>query len=178
MSDDNTKTGTIAPRMDRFHEYMLQRAGIDTNRSVEVMAQQAAKIMAAADTGDADAIWNADMGGTIQMRDVAGTEWEIRSYEPVISNRTDLDNTNGYYVSCDATLMGGPEDVLTKNGLVIGQDYALQTGAELVMRKLRALEANGMLPTEAMVIGLTTASGNTVIKLGRPPKRAVKGKSE
>lgn len=175
MAQDD-KTGTVvARRMEAFHTRMVERAGLSTDRGADVMAAQVEKILGATTV---DEIWNADTGGTIQMRDVPGTVWEIRSFEPVLSNRTDIENTHGYYVSTDATYLGGPKDIATKNGLVQGQTYALQTGADLITTKLAMFEAAQALPIRAMVLGITTAAGRTVLKLAEPPDMAVAGSAE
>lgn len=177
--DQNTKTGTVvnAKRTEAFHRYMLDRANDENEqggRADEIMAAQGERILSAETV---DEIMAADAGGTIQMRDVPGTEWEIRSFRPVISTRTDITGGHGYYISCDATYIGGPDDIARKAGLEIGQDYALQTGADLVIYKLRAMEAGEYLPYKFLIHGITTAGGNTVIKLRDVPKRAEKGQT-
>lgn len=168
-------TGTVSRRMDAFHKRMLDRANLTTDRGAEVMAAQVEKILGAQTV---EQIWNADTGGTIQARDVPGTVWEIRSFEPVLSNRTDIENTHGYYVSTDATYLGGPKDVATANGLVPGQDYALQTGAELIVTKLAMFEAAKALPIRAMILGIKTGAGRTVIKLTEPPEMVTQASAE
>jgi hypothetical protein len=146
---------------------------VDDDFAAQVMQDQAERIFAAAETGDTSKILSADMGGTIQGRDVPGTVWRIHNYRPVMSNRTDLEATHGYYLSCDATYLGGPKDTATRYGLVVGSNYALQTGAELAMFKLRALEAAEAFPCDLQVVGNKTGSGRTVIKLGEPPDSVI-----
>jgi hypothetical protein len=175
MASDE-KTGTVvAKRTEAFHTRMLQRAQMTTDRGAEVMASQGEKILSATTV---DEIWDADTGGTIQGRDVPETMWRIHSFEPVTSNRTDLDNARGYYASMDATYLGGPRDVATANGLVIGQQYALQTGADLVLYKLAMFEAADAFPIDVMIHEIKTASGNTLLRLVRPPDMAVAGEAE
>lgn len=169
------KTGVVAPRMEAFHRRMIERAGLDSNRASEVMAAQGEKILAATTV---DGIWDADTGGTIQGRDVPGTVWEIRSVEPVISDRDDLDNTSGYYLSCDATYLGGPPDVARANGLIIGHQYALQSGAALVVTKLIMFEAAGALPLRVMLAETKTRKGRQVLRITRPPEMAQEGTAE
>jgi hypothetical protein len=172
---DNTKTGTVAPRTEAFHTRMLDRASLSTDRGLEIMQQQGDKILAATTI---DEIWNADTGGTIQMRDVPGTVWQINSFEPVTSNRQDIENSRGYYFSADAVYLGGPKDVATANGLIIGQTYALQTGAELIMFKLAMFEAADAFPIRAMILAIKTAAGRHVLKLVEPPEMAQSGSAE
>jgi hypothetical protein len=172
-------SGTVATqaraRVEAFHTQMLNRAQLNSvgdNRRDDIMASQAERIFAAESVDD---ILSADLGGTIQMRDVGGTVWEIRGFEPMESNRDDIEGGHGYYLSCDATYLGGPPDIAKKAGLVLGQTYALQTGAELALFKLRALEAAEAYPIKLSVIALTTRGGNTVVKLGPAPEMAIQG---
>jgi hypothetical protein len=171
--NDSTEVATTNPQLvERFHAMMLERATVEDNseRADEIMAQQAERIMSAESLSD---ILNADSGGTVQCRDVPNTEWEIRGYHVVRSNRTDIENSAGYYVSMDAVCLGGPEDTLTKAGVQPGDNVALQTGAFLLNVKLRALEVGNFLPQRLFLIGIKTQSGRTVLKWAAPPKRTV-----
>jgi hypothetical protein len=160
-----------ADLVDKFHAMMLDRArNVDTStRSDEIKAQQAERIFSAKSEDD---IWDADTGGGIQCRDVPGLMVEIRSYEPVISNRTDIENSKGYYITMDATVIGGPDDVLLRNGLKVGETIPLQTGADLLMFKVRAMEAGGYLPMRTVIVATKTQSGNDVLRFGRMPRMA------
>lgn len=170
-----TKTDTVNGEvatvglMDKFHAYMLDRAHTADDRGSDVMRDQAERILTAEDE---DAIWDADQGGTVQCRDVPGLMVEIKSYEPVISTRSDIESSAGYYLSMDATVLGGPDEILTRNGLSIGQDIALQTGAALLITKVRAMEAGGYLPMRTLIKEYPTQSGNTVLKFARMPRIA------
>lgn len=176
MAQD-AKTGTVvARRVDAFHARMIERAGLSTGRAADVMTAQGEKILAAETVQQ---IWDADTGGTIQMRDVPNTVWEIRSFEPVTSNNPEIENGRGYYVSCDATYLGGgTKETVVQNGLIIGQTYALQTGADLAVYKLAMFEAANALPVRALVLAVRTAAGRTVIKLVEPPDMALAGNTE
>lgn len=173
---DDSSSGTVvsAGLMDKFHAYMLDRARNNNSddRSTEILAGQAERILTAETE---DAIWDADTGGTVQCRDVPGLMVEIRSLEPVISNRADIDNSHGYYLSMDATVIGGPEELLAAQRLQIGEVIPLQTSAELLMFKIRAFEAHNMLPIRTLLKGTRTQSGNTVLKWERMPRMAQSG---
>jgi hypothetical protein len=172
---DDAKTGTVqtATAVEKFHTYMLYRARENSSdRGSDVMASQGERILGAETEED---IWNADAGGTIQAKDIPDVEVEIRSFEPVISNRQDIENSRGYYLSMDATCLGGPSETLARNGLTPGQDFVLQTGAELLMYKIRSFEAGGYLPIKAVIKSYTTQSGNTVLKFLQLPKRVTAG---
>lgn len=175
--DTESQTGTVvARRVEAFHTRMIERAGLSTDRAADVMASQGEKILAATTV---EQIWNADTGGTIQMRDVPNTVWQIASFEPVTSNNPAIENSRGYYMSCEATYLGGgTKEIVTQYGLVVGQTYALQTGADLVMYKLAMFEAADALPIRAMILGIKTAAGRTVVKLAEPPDMAMAGEAE
>lgn len=170
-----THDGQVVNRdsLQQFHHEMRERAQfVSEDRSDEVMTRQALSILAAASTADPDAIMRADMGGTVQCRDAGTLEVEIQTMDPVISQREDITGGNGYYISMDCTVLGGEEDMLTKLGLQIGGDVVLQTGAELFVLKVAALEKSGALPYRGRVVSIPTRSGNTVVKLGAIPRRA------
>lgn len=170
-----TVSGEIVNRtdLDNFHERMRTRAAIiSDDRSSEIMERQALAVLLAAGTGDAEAIMRADMGGTVQARDAGSLEIEIREIEPVISDREDIEGGHGYYLSMMGTVLGGDDDMLTRNSLVIGGDVVLQTGAELFVLKVAALEKAGALPYKGRVTAISTRSGNSVVKFTPLPRRA------
>lgn len=176
-TDDQPITGTVAQRTltANFHAAMLQRARDNgaVDRTDDIMSQQAERILTAESVDD---ILNADLGGTVQCRDVPNTYWEIRGIEPVLSTRTFEDggeNQHGYYMQADATCIGGDSKVMARNGLTVGTVYPLQTGAMLLMLKLRALEAADAFPIKLALIGITTQSGNTVLKWGPMPVTSI-----
>jgi hypothetical protein len=169
-----TNSGVVLTRnsLEQFHSMMLERAQfVQEDRAEEVMLKQALSILAADETGDVSAIMRADMGGTVQARDAGSLEIEIHSIDPVISDRDDIENNKGYYVSMNCTVLGGDEDVMTKNGLTLGADVVLQTGAELFVLKVVGLEKAGALPYRGRVLSITTRKGNSVVKLADIPRR-------
>ena len=163
----NGEIVTIAT-LTQFHDIMKERAGIvSTERGEEVMLKQALSILAADSVED---IEKADMGGTIQGRDVDGLEVTINSFEPVISTRDDLESSLGYYASCDAVVNRWDKDKLTRFGLEIGQNFVLQSGAPLFILKIAALEMAGALPYRGMVRAIKTQSDRSVVKLFPAPE--------
>jgi len=172
---DTVKTGAVqSPTIyQRFHATMLERAQATKDSGTlgqDVMESQISAILSAETEQD---IWRADMGGTVQARDAHGLEVRILDFRPTISNRDDLENTHGYYVTMSAVVLGGPSDILQKNGLVVGQSFALQTGAELFVVKVAAFEAAGLLPKDGTISAIRTQSGNDVIKFWPMPERTV-----
>lgn len=180
MSDGSVSTpettGTIVAKRpaERFRQYAVARA-LDTsvNRGADVMDSQVDRILAQAERDDVTEkdIWDADAGGTVQARDVPGLEVQISDLSFVASSRDDIENNKGYYASMGATVLGGPEDVLTKAGLEIGTDFVLQTGADLIIAKVRAFQAREMLPVNAVITATRTSSGNDVLRIRPLPKR-------
>jgi hypothetical protein len=170
---DDTTTGTVVKRnlTEQFHASMLQRARDNgaEDRTDDILEQQAGRILGA---GTVEDILKADLGGTVQCRDVPGTFWEVHSMDPVLSTRTFDDgeeNQHGYYLQMSATCIGGDQSIMVQNGLTVGTTYPLQTGATLLMLKMRALEAVDAFPIKVALIGIKTQSGNTVLKWGPVP---------
>jgi hypothetical protein len=153
-----------------FHRYMLamaaQNVADNSERGEEILSQQAEAILTAEGV---DAILKADLGGTIQCRDVPGTYWEIFSWQAIKGNRDDIENSHGYYVQFEATCIGGDPDVMAKNGLEVGKQYPLQTSALLLTTKARALDAAQALPIRLALVGFRTQTGNVVLKWGPMP---------
>jgi hypothetical protein len=174
-------TGEIAPMRpaEQYRNFMLrtaQDAATGPNkgeRASDIMDAQVDRIINTAGDDDAsdDDIWNADAGGTVQARDVPGLEVRIHDISSVISNRDDIENNKGYYATMTATILGGPEDVLVRQGLTLGSDIALQTGAELISAKVQAFKSRGRLPIDGVITAIPTASGNEILKLRPMPKR-------
>jgi hypothetical protein len=158
---------------DKFRAYMLERASRESSTdSSEVSANQVDKILSAVNEDD---IWDADQGGTIQGKDVIGIVVEIRSMRMQASDRFD---GSPYYANLDVTCLGGPAEVLARASLSVGESFVLQTGAELIIAKVRAFEAHGKLPLVAMIAGTRTSSGFDVLKLARPPSGTVTSTTE
>jgi len=179
-SDASTEivTGTTQARdlTEQFHAYMramaedaISDAG---DRAEEIMEAQAMRILMAEAAED---IMSADMGGTVQCRDVPGNYWDIRGFTVLKSNRDDIENSHGYYVQFDATCIGGDAEVMAKNGLKPGVIYPLQTSAVLLTTKVRALAAKEALPARLALVGNKTQSGNVVLKWGNLPVTVMQG---
>lgn len=177
---------TSLDRMEKFHQSMRRRAKDEAeNRPVniaeEISAKNADQIFAAAmkDGASMADVWNAGTGDALQGRDIVGLETRIYGFHVDESTRTDLENaTNGYYLTLDATVIGGPEEILRKLGVNIGQEVAIQTGADDPVFRLRAAELLDGFPLDAVWVGRATRSGNTVLKLRPAPVRATAGTVE
>lgn len=185
-------------RMGQFHEFMRQRAAATGGTSKEVAqniaARNADQIFAAVEKEDGtdEDIWNAGTGGSIQGRDAVnadgGLELRIYGWRPDVSTRVfeeeDEDTRKGYYVTIDAAVIGGPDSLLRSRGLEIGQQIALQTGADDVIFRLRAFELRAQrtgqseFPLDARLVGVKTGKDNTVLKLRPLTKRAQAGTAQ
>lgn len=169
MSDDtvaNPTTGEVTTTpAARFRAYMAQRASAESTQAAEdVSANQIGKVFAAESAED---ILGSVSGGTVQARDVVGLEIEIHSMRMQESERYE---GSPYYANLDVTVLGGTREVLARSGPV-GSQIVLQTGAEIIIAQVRALEAKNYLPTKAVVAGTETGNGFTVLKLAPMPER-------
>ena len=160
--DTTVKTGTIVKGgtspTDRFKEYMQQRAELDgSTLAYDVAANQVDKIMSAEGTE----IWDADNLDQIGGRDLVDIEMTIQSYTVHKSTRADIQTPWGVFIMVHATRLEN------------GEELVFNTGAPLIMSKLRALEAAGMLPCDAVIKSFTAGNGD-VLKLRPVPKRVVR----
>lgn len=159
---------------DGLAEYFQRRAlatknqvSEDGSRAYQVMADQVDKILTAETEDD---IWGADEGGTTAAKDLTNVPLRVHSYDVVESGkfRTDF----GVYA------------LLTATNLVTGDDVRLNTGAGLILAKLRAFEAIGYMgggdkgPIDVIFEGIETASGNTVLKMKQYLRAAVLASAE
>jgi hypothetical protein len=158
----------------KFNAYMLARAQNEDVSDGEAISESIDyKILTANSWEEAMA---AMQSGTIQARDIPGTEVTVHDMRVIRSDREfdDSDGTStGYYISCNATCVGIPADVARTSGLAPGRDFILQTGASHLVSIIRAAEAFEKLPHTFVIVGTRTASGNTVLTLAEPPERAV-----
>jgi hypothetical protein len=174
---DKAQEGTVkgADLRALFHRTQLelaQQTAQNDTLAEEVTAEQMQRIFAGETLEE---IMRADTGGTIQGRDCDGLEVRIYSIRRDLSTRDDLDKTQGYFFTMPATALGGRKESLQKNGLEVGQDFTLQSGAELFCAKLAALEAKGLLPIDGVITSIKTRSNNDVIKFWPMPERPVQG---
>jgi hypothetical protein len=172
-------SGTVSVRAQahdlaqKFDAYMLNRAQTENTSDGQSISEAIDYRILTADTWE-DAM-AAMQSGAVQAKDIPGTEVTIRDMAVIRSDRVfeDGGENKGYYIQCNATLVGGPKDVLLKNGLAPGQDFVLQTGASHVVAIIRAAEAFEKLPRTFLLVGTKTASGNTVLTMAEPPERVV-----
>jgi hypothetical protein len=178
VAENDAQTGTVTEMRpaDRYRQMVSHFAAQNRNskdRSAEIMARQVDAILMAGEHGTQDDIWDADSGGTIQCRDADGLEVTVHDLEFVWSNRPDIDSDA--YASMNATILGGPRDLLQKLGVQVGGDAVLQTGAEMFHAKIRAFQARGMLPISGVITAIETSNGNSVVKFLRLPERSHPG---
>lgn len=178
MAANGAATGTVqemrpADRYRQMVSHFAQQNKNSKERSQEIMSRQVDAILLAGEHGTADDIWDADSGGTIQCRDAGGLEVTIYDLEYVWSNRPDIESDA--YASMNATVLGGPRDVMQKLAVQVGADVVLQTGAEMFHAKIRAFQARNMLPISGVITSLDTSSGNSVVKFLRLPERSHPG---
>ena len=174
MTEPSEATGTAvatpdAAKAERVREHMRQLATVqaaDSTDADEIANRQVVAIMSATTIDD---VWESDQGTAIQCRDAIGLEVDIKGFRILIGNDPGKQTRSGTYVTMDAVALGGPVDLLRKLGLSPGTEFALQTGAELITTKLLKFQQLDAFPVRAVISGTETRSGNTVLRLTRPP---------
>ena len=157
----NGATGTV----QSFSEYMIARAGEEKETAgAGAFDSQLASMISAQTEAE---VWAADESGTIQGRDLIGCEVRIHDLTSHESTNEEFEG-NGFFVTCNATLLAGPKNVLTAQGLTVGQDFVLSTGAILIIGKIRWYESKNKLPFDGLIV-----KAGRAIKLARIPERAV-----
>jgi hypothetical protein len=161
---------------EQFHATMLERAqknGMTDEAKQKITADQMAAIFNATSEQE---VWQADMGGTIQLRDAHGLKVQILDFRPDVSNK-EFANSHGWYGTMNAVCLGGPMHVLRQHGLSVGDHCVLQTGADLFLAKVAKFDAEGALPKAGYVEAIETAAGNHVIKFW-PDQEALTGNTQ
>lgn len=149
--------------VDRFKKYMHNRAAIEgANMAYDVAANQIDKIMQAADSGDVQAIWDADDMPILNGQDLQDVEQRITGFTVHESTNDAFENPWGIFIIVQAQKLSD------------GEEIVWNTGAALLISKLRAFEAVGAFPLDAVIKG-TKAGKGTVLKLAPVPVRAVAG---
>jgi hypothetical protein len=174
--NQQAQTGDIqAPvKAAKFHSFMLQRARDEKESSgSDAMDSQLAAMIDAVEGSQQD-VWDSDARGTIQGRDIPGIELTVHSMNVHESNRADIENGHGYFITAPCTCLGGPSALMAAYGLAPGSDFVLSTGAPLVVGKIRVFEARGELPVSGVLVGIKGGAG-TVLKLAPLPVRAQTG---
>lgn len=156
-----------------FKGYMLERAARESQADGSAVTNSQIDKILTAETDDD--IWGADAGGTVQAQDAVGMGVEIHDMRAQESDRFE---GSPYYVSMNAVCLGGPSEILNRNSVKVGENFVLQTGAELIVSKVRAFEARGRLPIRAIIVGNRTNSGYEVLKLGKYPEHVTPGTTE
>lgn len=137
--------------------YLASRAEeSETVRGSDVMDQQLDAMLAAETPED---IWEADSGGTIAGQNFTDVPIRITGYS-VVKGGEQFAAPLGVYILITATVLDGAN----AEGADTGDTVTLNTGAPLIIGKLRVLEANGLLPVDCFIKGTKTPNG-TVLKL-------------
>lgn len=161
------KTGTaIATRPhEQFRAYLQRRAeDSDGVRGYEIAQQQMDKILTAESDQD---VWDADEGGTIAGNDFCDVEFRIHGFD-IATSDDEFESVLNVYALIRGTLLQ------EWNGEPVGAEVLVNTGAPLIVTKLRMLELREMLPADVVIRG-TKAKKGTVLKLRPVPKRAASG---
>jgi hypothetical protein len=162
-------TGTTVDRAtprpsERFKDYMQARAELDSDGlAYDVAQSQMDKILTAESEQD---IWDADQLSMLNAKSLVDVEQAIYSFTVHKSSRQDFETPLGVFVVVHAARMSD------------GEELVWNTGANLIITKLRAMEARGFVgegkPLYA-VVKATPATNGDVLKLRPVPVRAVQG---
>jgi hypothetical protein len=156
---------------DAFRQYLLRRAqGEDLTdeqrraRNWLITAQQMSKIFSAPD----EEVDTADMGGTIGGREFENVEFEIQSFD--VSETTENDEYGEAPLGVFALIRGVALQDDRANNLKVGDPIILNTGAPLVIAKVRSWEQREMFPLPAVIRGTKSKAGR-VLRIERAPER-------
>ncbi len=152
------KTAATRPS-EGLVQYLARRAEEDSrNRNYEIAASQLDKILAAKTIEE---MWDADDFESIGGRDLVDTEMRIESFT-VHTGNDQFSAPLGHYL------------MVTAKSLADGKEFMFNTGAPLLMGKLRWLEAMNLLGTadaDVVIKGFDAPNG-TVLKLRPVPRRS------
>lgn len=154
-----TQTGTAVKVREstRFVDYLDARAGLDgEGRAFEVASSQLDKILTAETEEEA---WDADEFESVAGRDLVDVEQRVLGFT-VHKSSGELNAPLGVFIQVQSQRLSD------------GEEFTWNTGAPLIIGKLRWFEAAQKLPVECVIKGTDTAKG-TVLKLKPVPKRAV-----
>lgn len=163
--------GTVdTPRIaNQFRDWVQAQAAQSAEGSWDVTARQLDTILTAATAEEIDA---ADGAVTYQGRDLAGLQMLVPEQEIRYAESSDeFETPLGVYIQFTATAL----NALPTRGIVRGQELLISTGAPLIIGKLRAYQANGLLPVQQEIHSVKTAKGS-VLKIKTIP--AVNGTVE
>jgi hypothetical protein len=152
--------GELRPT-EKLVDYLVRRAQEDAGtRNYEIAATQLDRILSA---GSAEQMWNADDFDSIGGRDLVDVEQRINSFT-VHEGSEQYASPLGHWIMVQAQRLDN------------GQEITWNTGAPLLIGKLRWLEAAELLGTAdaECVIRSTPTPNGSVLKLKQVPQRAVK----
>ncbi len=161
---DTTASGTISgpnPH-ERFIASLQARAEREGTTIGYDASMSAIDRIITAET--ADAVWDADEGGTVSGQAMVDIELRVHSITAAKSDDK-YDATLGVFINIKATRLD------------TGDEVTINTGADKVVTKLVKFESMGMFPLECVIRGIDTRAG-TMLVLRRIPARAVPGTTE
>jgi hypothetical protein len=150
--DEVVTNGTIVPRKsrERFHQYLIQRATIETAANADALADDQINEIFAATTEDQ--LWDAmKLDGLTALKDM---------------NTGDLLTITGYRLSIGGTEFKTPAYAIVDAYYTLnGMEIKLDTGVERVLGFLRAVESGQVglsFPVKVKVDKKVTANGTAV----------------
>lgn len=164
---ENPLEGTIQPRtrVDRFAEYMRQRAIVDrSNRTGVPIESISERILATENAASDEEVWDSDEGGIPDGRAMVDIEQEILGYEVVASTNEDIKKAS----------LGDTFLLIRCRRLEDGEEVIWNTSADLIVTKIMVFDRRGQIPGLKCVIRATDlGAGKAVLKLRPIPRRAI-----
>lgn len=154
----------------RLMRDLAMRAEIDANESRGDAASIAniEAILAAGETGDDTAIWEAGEFVNVGGRDLADVEQEVLSFTVKFGNRDDV----------ESVFMDANERkfflLVTSRRLDNGEEFVWNTSAPDIVAKLIAFERNGKLPLLCKIVAIPLGGGKTFLRLKPVPRRVTR----
>lgn len=157
-----TQRPSAVSQAESFISYLERRAESEgESRAFDVAATQLDRILSAETAKD---VWDADEYESTGGRDLADVEQRIHSFS-VHKGGDQFKSPLGFYIMVNSSRLSD------------GSEFIWNTGATLIIGKLRWLEAHEMLPVDCVIKATPTPNGE-VLKLRPIPTRATPVKSE
>jgi hypothetical protein len=160
-----TPASTRAPEVSQAEsliQYLARRAEMEgESRAYDVAVSQLDRILAADDEA---ALWDADEYESTGGRDLVDVEQNVKGFT-VHKGGEQFKTPLGFYIMVNSSRLSD------------GSEFIWNTGAPLIIGKLRWLEAHEKLPINCVIRSTPTPNGE-VLKLRPIPTRATAGKAE
>lgn len=169
---DRTISGEVMEHamFQRLLRDLSSRAEIDATESRGDQATIATveAILAAAESGDETAIWEAGEFVNVGGRDLADIEQEVISFTVKFGNRDDVESVFMDTEGRKFFLL------ITSRRLDTGEEFIWNTSAPDIVAKLIAFDRVGKLPLQCKIVAIPLGGGRTFLRLKPVPRRVTR----